>query len=204
MTRAVGRGRLTLVQQNDTPAHIAPHPELRWHNGRTEAWQAGGAAHIRAMVDAIRVEVGGACVHVDSGDAIHGTGPAQWTHGAAIVPVLNAAGEELMTPGNWEFGFGPAVLRERVAALGFPVLACNVQRADTSEPEFAATAVREVGGAAAVAEREYVVTGAGEQSVPPHVPRTPAGTRAIDAMRAFLQQDGPFAFGDDPPSLTAV
>ena len=67
--------RLTLVQQNDTHAHVEPHHELRWRDGRPETWPAGGAAHIRALANAIRREVGGACVHVDSGDAIHGTGP---------------------------------------------------------------------------------------------------------------------------------
>lgn len=137
--------RLTLIQQNDTHAHIAPHWELGWRHGEAHAWRAGGYAHIRALADRIRREAGGPCVHVDSGDAIHGTGAAQWTQGAAIVPALNAVGVELMTPGNWEFGYGPAVLRERVAAFDFPVVASNVVRADTGEREFAATDVREVG-----------------------------------------------------------
>lgn len=139
-------GRVTLLQQNDLHAHVEPHRELRWRGGRPEVWQAGGAARIGAIAAAVRAEVGGACVHVDSGDAIHGTGHAQWTDGASVVPVLNALGVELMTPGNWEFGFGPAVLRERMRELTFPVVACNVQRAADGEPEFAAPLVREVGG----------------------------------------------------------
>lgn len=138
--------RLTLVQQNDTHAHVEPHWELGWHDGRPSAWRAGGYGQLRALADAIRADAGGACVHVDSGDAIHGTGAAQWTAGAAIVPALNAVGVELMTPGNWEFGFGPAVLRERMAELSFPMIAANVRRADTGAPEFAATEIREVGG----------------------------------------------------------
>ena len=83
---------------------------------------------------------------MDSGDAIHGTGPAQWTNGAVIVPPFNALGVEVMTPGNWEFGYGPAVLRQRVGEMTFPVIASNVFRAETGELEFAATAVRESGG----------------------------------------------------------
>lgn len=146
MSRTLASGRLTLVQQNDTHAHIAPHWELRWRDGRPEPWRAGGYAHIRAWADQIRREAAGACVHVDSGDALHGTGPAQWTAGAAVVPALNAVGVELMTPGNWEFGFGPAVLRDRVGDLAFPVIAGNVRRADTGAPEFAAAEIREVGG----------------------------------------------------------
>lgn len=138
--------RLTLLQQNDTHAHVEPHRELRWRCGAAELWRAGGYARIRAIADEIRREVGGAMVHVDSGDAIHGTGAAQWTKGAAIVPALNAVGVELMTPGNWEFGFGPEVLCERVGELRFPVIACNVQRAADGTPEFASTELREVGG----------------------------------------------------------
>jgi len=48
--------------------------------------------------------------------------------------------------GNWEFGFGPAVLCDRVSELAFPMIASNVQRADSGEPEFAPGEIREVGG----------------------------------------------------------
>ena len=137
--------RLTLIHQNDLHGHVEPHWELGWHAGRPEAWRSGGAARIAAMANAIRAEVRGACIHVDSGDAIHGTGAAQWTRGAAIVPVLNAMRVEVMTPGNWEFAYGPALLRERVAEMAFPVIAANVRRADTGEREFPASYIREAG-----------------------------------------------------------
>ena len=42
-------------------------------------------------------------------------------------------GVELMTPGNWEFGFGPEVLRERAAEMNFLMIACNVVQATTGE-----------------------------------------------------------------------
>lgn len=138
--------RLTLIHQNDTHAHLEPHWELRWRGGLPEVWRAGGYAHLRAMADGIRRDARGASVHVDSGDAIHGTGPAQWTEGAVVVPALRAAGVELMTPGNWEFGFGAAVLRERARELAFPVVASNVRHAGTGELAFPAVEVREVGG----------------------------------------------------------
>ena len=143
MTRS---NRLTLIHQNDTHAHIEPHWELRWRAGLPEVWKAGGYAHIGALAKAIRRETGGACIHVDSGDAIHGTGPAQWTQGAVVVPPLNAIGVEVMTPGNWEFAFGPAVLRDRINGMSFPVIASNVFRADTGGLEFAAPLVRDAGG----------------------------------------------------------
>jgi 2',3'-cyclic-nucleotide 2'-phosphodiesterase (5'-nucleotidase family) len=83
---------------------------------------------------------------VDCGDEIHGTGVAQWTQGAAIVPALKALGIDAMTPGNWEFGFGPEILRSRVAEMEFPVLGCNVSQADTNLPAFGSSLIREVAG----------------------------------------------------------
>lgn len=138
--------RVTLIHQNDTHAHLDAHWELAWRDGNPLVRRAGGFAQLRALADAIRDESGGNCLHVDSGDAIHGTGPAQWTQGAAIVRPLNALGVEIMTPGNWEFGFGPAMLRERVAELAFPVVAANVRRADSGESEFAHGRILDPGG----------------------------------------------------------
>lgn len=190
---------LTLVQQNDTHAHLEPHRELRWRGGEPEVWRAGGYAHLRAIADRIRTETHGACVHVDSGDAIHGTGPAQWTRGAAIVPALNAVGVELMAPGNWEFGFGPAVLRERVAALDFPVIASNVIRADTGEPEFAATDVREVGGV------RVAFVGITSPIVGRTMPRAfGAGLRFLDALDVLPETIARVREGERPDLVVLV
>lgn len=135
----------TLIQQNDTHSYMESHWEHFWRNGRPEYRRAGGYARAATIVRRIRDETKGACLFVDCGDTIHGAGPAQWTKGKAIVPALNAMGVELMTPGNWEFGYGPAALRERVAEMHFPVIACNVERAATGEREFPPSEVREVG-----------------------------------------------------------
>lgn len=138
--------RFTLVQQNDTHAYLEAHWEHFWRNGKPEYRRAGGYARAATIVRRIETETDGRCLFVDCGDTIHGTGPAVWTKGAAVVPALNAMGVGLMTPGNWEFGFGPAVLRERVAEMEFPVVACNVERAASGEREFPPSEVREIGG----------------------------------------------------------
>lgn len=139
--------RLTLIQQNDTHAQLESHWEHFWRNGRSEYRRAGGHARAATIVRQIKEETDGSAILVDCGDTIHGTGPAQWTQGAVVVPVLNAMGVEVMTPGNWEFGFGPDVLRQRAAEMTFPLIACNVDRAATGAREFPATEVREIGGA---------------------------------------------------------
>lgn len=138
--------RLTVIQQNDSHAQMEAHWEHLWRNGRAEYHRAGGYARAATIAARIREETNGAAVLVDCGDTIHGTGPAQWTEGAAVVPALNAMGVDVMTPGNWDFGFGPRVLRERAREMDFPLVAGNVDDAASGEPVFAATEVRQVGG----------------------------------------------------------
>jgi S-sulfosulfanyl-L-cysteine sulfohydrolase len=138
-------GKFTLIQQNDTHAQMELHWEGFWRNGELEYRKAGGYGRAAAIVRQIRQEAP-AALFVDCGDSIHGTGPAQWTQGACIVPALNAEGIELLVPGNWEYGFGPAVLRDRIREMHFPVIACNVEEATTSEKAFAPCEVRELGG----------------------------------------------------------
>lgn len=137
---------ITLIQQNDIHAQLTSHWEFFWEQGKPSYRKVGGLARAATVVSAIREQTDGACCLVDGGDAIHGTGPAQWTQGAAIVPALNALGVDLMVPGNWEFGFGTAVLRQRAEELAFPLLACNVFDAVTGELTFSPAAVRTIGG----------------------------------------------------------
>ena len=139
-------GALTLIQLNDTHAQMNLHWEYFWENGRPVYRKTGGFARLATLIQQIRAQCHGACLLVDCGDEIHGTGVAQWTKGAAIVPPLKALGIDAMTPGNWEFGFGPEVLRSRVAEMGFPVLGCNVSHAVTNLPEFGSSLIREVAG----------------------------------------------------------
>ena len=122
-------GRFTLIQQNDIHAQLEPHPELFRRHGTAEYRPTGGIAAAATIVKQIRRDSAD-CLLIDCGDAIHGTLPAMRTEGAAIVPVLNALGVDLMTPGNWEYGFGPAAMRARMAAMDCPVIACNVIDAD--------------------------------------------------------------------------
>ena len=138
-------GRFTLIQQNDIHAQLEPHPELFRRHGAVEYRPTGGIAAAATIVNQIRRESTD-CLLIDCGDAIHGTLPAMRTEGAAIVRVLNALGVDLMTPGNWEYGFGPAALRARMAAMDCPVIACNVIDADNGALLFEPHVVRTPGG----------------------------------------------------------
>lgn len=138
-------GRFTLIQQNDIHAQLESHPEHVRVGGSVRYRALGGLARAATVVNAIRAETR-ASLLVDCGDAIHGTLPAMRTEGAAIVPALNALGVGLLTPGNWECGFGPAVLRTRMAELDCQVIACNVERAEDGAPLFEPHHVLELNG----------------------------------------------------------
>jgi sulfur-oxidizing protein SoxB len=130
-----GLKHLTLVQQNDIHGQTDLHWEHFWVNGRASYRKLGGFPRIATLLSEFRQQTRDALLFLDSGDEIHGTGPAQWTKGAAITPLLRSLGIDAMTPGNWEFGFGPEVLWKRVEECAFPVLACNVENAaDRSSP----------------------------------------------------------------------
>lgn len=134
----VARRTITFIQQNDTHAQLELHGECFWRDGQPEYRRAGGFARIATLARQIREQFPNVLL-VECGDEIHGTGPAQWTEGAVIPPVLNALRPAVLTPGNWEWGFGPETLRERVSEMAFPVVACNVKHADTGRSEFPAT-----------------------------------------------------------------
>lgn len=167
-------GRFTLIQQNDIHAQLDVHWELFRSRGRDEYRRVGGLGRAAAVASAIKQETGAALL-VDCGDAIHGTLPAMRTDGRAIVPALNLEGVDLFVPGNWEYGFGPDVLRSRAAEMQFPVLAANLRDAGADEQIFPGTRVREIGGVRAG------FIGLTSPIIPSMSPRFAAGLRFRDA-----------------------
>jgi 2',3'-cyclic-nucleotide 2'-phosphodiesterase (5'-nucleotidase family) len=143
--RSRASGRVTLIQQNDIHGQLEQHPELFREGGREVYRETGGLARAATVIAAVRGATGAALL-ADCGDALHGSGPAMRSQGEAIVPALNALGVTAMTPGNWEYGFGPAVLWQRAAEMEFPLLACNLQNAEDGEHVLPPYAVQEVGG----------------------------------------------------------
>ncbi|MFO7369036.1 MAG: 5'-nucleotidase C-terminal domain-containing protein, partial [Bacteroidales bacterium] len=81
----------------------------------------------------------------DCGDTLHGTYPAVATQGQAMIPILNSLALDAMTA-HWEFAYGPAVFKQRVAELNYPMLASNVFDKATKKPVFPTYAIKEIGG----------------------------------------------------------
>lgn len=136
---------LTVVQMNDSHAYFELHQELFYQGSQKVYRPVGGYARIATLVRQMRETSGGRFLFCDNGDTLNGTYPAVKTQGAAMVPVLNALGLDAMTA-HWEFGFGPSVLKKRVAELNFPMLAINIFDKVTNELIFPPYMVKEMDG----------------------------------------------------------
>lgn len=148
-TSAEGQGvrDVTILHVADLHAALDVHPELFLDAaGKPVFRAAGGFPLLKAALDAERSAAPGRTMVVNVGDAIHGAGVAEWTQGAAIVPLLNALGVDAYVPGNWEYAYGPENFRRRMGELNHPVLAINVRDAATNTPLFAPSLVRTVNG----------------------------------------------------------
>ena len=90
------------------------------HRG-THATQAGGVAKVaRVLKDNYTV---GKTIFLTCGDMTHGSAEGLFTVGDAVIKAVNAVdkaiedvggdGVDAFTPGNWDFGYGPAIFRNR-------------------------------------------------------------------------------------------
>ncbi|ABM62703.1 thiosulfohydrolase SoxB [Halorhodospira halophila] len=109
--------------------------------------RVGGAAHLATAVQRARDERPGALL-LDSGDTWHGSGPALWSEGRAMVEFQKKLGVDACT-GHWEFIYGDERVQELVADLdgaGVHFLAQNVLDRDWLDPIFDAYSMHEENG----------------------------------------------------------
>jgi 2',3'-cyclic-nucleotide 2'-phosphodiesterase (5'-nucleotidase family) len=115
------------MQFQDMHGHLAPHAELFENADGTERPDpnAGGIAKVATLIKQVR-ESNPAALLLAVGDTTHGSAETTFTLGDAIMPALNALGIDAFLPGNWDFGYGPRVYRQRFVADDFStVLAPN-------------------------------------------------------------------------------
>lgn len=104
----------------------------------------GGLARLAGLVREIRKEAPGT-LFVFGGDTLSPGVESGLFKGRQMMAAWNALGVDLAVPGNHEFDFGPAVLRERLAESRFPWLAANLTAAPPL-PAVEASALRVVDG----------------------------------------------------------
>ncbi len=120
---------LTLIHVSDLHGALQSHPGVVHDINENERYvtQGGGIAKIATVIKDIRNSASNSLT-LGVGDMVHGSAEVLFTVGDAIMPALNSLGFDAYTPGNWEFGYGPAVFRNRFASFGpKPKLPKNIQ-----------------------------------------------------------------------------
>jgi len=106
-------GWITLMQFQDMHGHLAPHAEI-FPDGRMDP-NSGGIAKITTLINQVRADNPNALL-LAVGDTTHGSAETMFSVGDAIMPALNALNIDAFLPGNWDFGYGPRVYRQRFVA----------------------------------------------------------------------------------------
>jgi len=104
---------VTLMQLGDVHGHMHSHAEI-FPDGRIDA-HSGGIAKLTTLIKNVRAEKPNSLL-LAIGDTTHGSGEMTFSLGELIVPWLNSIGIDAFTPGNWDFGYGPRVYRQRFTA----------------------------------------------------------------------------------------
>ncbi|MDH5435700.1 MAG: metallophosphoesterase [Gammaproteobacteria bacterium] len=103
-------GNVTLMQFQDMHGHLAPHAEI-FPDERMDP-NSGGIAKVTTLIKQVRAEDPDALL-LAVGDTTHGSAETLFSLGEAIMPALNSLGIDAFLPGNWDFGYGPRVYRQR-------------------------------------------------------------------------------------------
>lgn len=123
LTDIANAAEVTIIQVSDLHGNLVPHAGIieEWDantNGISEriVTQGGGVAKMATVIKGIRASVDNSLT-LGVGDSLHGGAEVLFTMGDAIMPAFNALGLDAYTPGNWEFAYGPAVMRNRFLKL---------------------------------------------------------------------------------------
>jgi sulfur-oxidizing protein SoxB len=112
---------ITLMQLQDVHGHIHPHAEI-FPDDRKDP-HAGGLAKLTTLINQVREEVGVEnSMLLAIGDTTHGSTETTFSLGDALMPWLNSLGIDAFTPGNWDFGYGPRVYKQRFVEFNKPGL----------------------------------------------------------------------------------
>ena len=124
-----GNRNITLIEMGDLHGTLVSHAAVLKNPDGTERYStaAGGLARLKTVVDGIR-EDNPESVLLSCGDLTHGSAETLFTVGDAMMVAMNKFNIDVFTPGNWDFGYGPAVFRNRFTSFGpKPNLPPNIQ-----------------------------------------------------------------------------
>lgn len=95
------------------------------HGRLLETEETVGMAKLATLVQEYRNEYKHVLL-LDGGDTIHGLPIVNTVKGESAISIMNAVGYDAMVPGNHDFNFGWARLKELAEDYGFTILASNL------------------------------------------------------------------------------
>ena len=115
-------GQIVILHTNDTHSRVA------------ESGSAGFAG-IAAVKDYYE-SLGAYVLLFDAGDTLHGLPLANLSKGSNVVEIMNAAGYDVMAPGNHDFNYTASRLIELAEEMDFPLISANYTNSETGETVF--------------------------------------------------------------------
>jgi sulfur-oxidizing protein SoxB len=114
-----GTNDITLIEMGDLHGTLVSHQAVLKNTDGTEynVESSGGLAKLKTIVNGIRGDNPEA-VLLSVGDLTHGSAEAMFTVGDAMMVPMNAFKIDVYTPGNWDYGYGAAVFRNRFTSFG--------------------------------------------------------------------------------------
>lgn len=128
-SRAVEKGKAqiaTILHTSDIHAQLLTHDEFFFENGKVVYKKRGGFAVLKTMLHHLRAQNPENTILIDGGDCFQGGGVAALTKGAAIVPLVNDIGYDLMLPGNWEVVYGKEMMWKDLGGYHADKLCANM------------------------------------------------------------------------------
>jgi 2',3'-cyclic-nucleotide 2'-phosphodiesterase (5'-nucleotidase family) len=113
---------ITLMQLSDVHGHLHPHAEI-FPDGRMDP-HSGGIAKLTTLINEVRADTDDSLL-LAVGDSTHGSAEMLFSLGDLIMPWMNSLDIDAFTPGNWDFGWGPRVYRQRFTAANPPLAPNN-------------------------------------------------------------------------------
>ncbi len=120
-----GRILLNILQTTDVHCQLRPHDEIFWEDGQARFRKRGGYATIAAFMRQQRKKFPYTFA-VDTGDTLQGGEISAVTHGEALLPILDAVGYDLVSPGNWEVIHYKSGMQKLMGALKAPKICANM------------------------------------------------------------------------------
>lgn len=136
---------LTLLHTTDIHGQVNVHDEFFWEGGHPVYKKRGGFAHLKTLINKFRRENPNTLLF-DGGDCFQGSAIASLSQGAAIIPLMNNIGYDLMLPGNWEVAYGKQMMMRDMGSYHAPKVCANMFHDESGEMMFPPYQTFYVGG----------------------------------------------------------